>query len=238
MIKIVNITMAFFLAVTFSLFSLLQDSCSAADTTFTILNQDFTGIWRGKIPKERITSECVFCTQSVPECSPNQILVPQACTECAHCEDASSKNTSKNVLGKRKSLSAILSRFTFKGSGIIKLKLCVKGKKLEGTVHLSGVIDNAIIMSHSLISKNKVFIVLRDEHHKTKTLTLELLNEKQLTVTFPESDSYQAKKVSLNNKCSILNDKSSYSFTNYKLCPIHLAKPFFIWLQTSCSFPL
>ncbi len=31
-------------------------------------------------------SDCVICAQFVPDCGPNERLVPQTCKECAHCE--------------------------------------------------------------------------------------------------------------------------------------------------------
>lgn len=31
-------------------------------------------------------SDCIFCTQFVPECGENEKLVPQTCKKCAHCE--------------------------------------------------------------------------------------------------------------------------------------------------------
>lgn len=31
-------------------------------------------------------SECVICAQFVPDCGADEILVPQTCTDCAHCE--------------------------------------------------------------------------------------------------------------------------------------------------------
>lgn len=31
-------------------------------------------------------TDCVFCAQFVPDCGPNERLVPQTCEKCAHCE--------------------------------------------------------------------------------------------------------------------------------------------------------
>ena len=39
------------------------------------------------------SGQCIFCTQVVPNCSSNEIIVPQTCNECAHCVSTSSTSS-------------------------------------------------------------------------------------------------------------------------------------------------
>ena len=39
------------------------------------------------------SGECIFCTQVIPNCSSNEILIPQSCNECAHCVTTSSTSS-------------------------------------------------------------------------------------------------------------------------------------------------
>ncbi len=39
-------------------------------------------------PEKDTESDCIFCTQFVPECNENEKLIPQTCKQCAHCEPA------------------------------------------------------------------------------------------------------------------------------------------------------
>ncbi len=36
--------------------------------------------------EENLPTDCVICAQFVPECGPNEVLIPQTCEKCAHCE--------------------------------------------------------------------------------------------------------------------------------------------------------
>ncbi len=38
-------------------------------------------------------SECIVCTQVIPNCSTNEILIPQSCNDCAHCVTTSSTSS-------------------------------------------------------------------------------------------------------------------------------------------------
>ena len=39
-----------------------------------------------KFLRESKAPSCIVCPQFVPECGPNEILIPQTCKQCAHCE--------------------------------------------------------------------------------------------------------------------------------------------------------
>ena len=39
------------------------------------------------------SGDCIVCTQVIPNCSTNQILIPQSCNECAHCVTTSSTSS-------------------------------------------------------------------------------------------------------------------------------------------------
>ena len=154
------------------------------------LSENFSGVWEGTKINSANSSECMLCTQVVPECGPNEKLILQTCDECAHCIDSSSSGLQKFFKQTNKKIAMT-----------IKLKLCVKSGKLEGVVKQDGVIDDAEIRSQSLISKNKVFVVLLDKKGKTTTLILELVDEKKLLITVSDGKLFEAVKISPYKKC-------------------------------------
>ena len=40
---------------------------------------------------------CIICAQFIPECKPGEVLVPQTCDKCAHCEPSSSPTSSSGA---------------------------------------------------------------------------------------------------------------------------------------------
>lgn len=72
----------------------ITDSCIDVITSSNIsLSTNFNGIWKIKPPASSTSSgstsssgECVVCTQVVPQCAPGEVLLPQNCESCAHCE--------------------------------------------------------------------------------------------------------------------------------------------------------
>ena len=36
--------------------------------------------------EESLPTDCIICPQFVPECGPNEVLIPQTCEKCSHCE--------------------------------------------------------------------------------------------------------------------------------------------------------
>ena len=36
--------------------------------------------------EENLPTDCVICPQFVPECGQNEVLIPQTCEKCSHCE--------------------------------------------------------------------------------------------------------------------------------------------------------
>lgn len=46
----------------------------------------FSGVYLTPVAHSQRGSECVICAQFVPDCGPDEVLVPQTCADCAHCE--------------------------------------------------------------------------------------------------------------------------------------------------------
>ncbi|MBI2995839.1 MAG: hypothetical protein HYY52_03945 [Candidatus Melainabacteria bacterium] len=81
---------------------LVTSSDSLGDIT---LNKNFAGLWKARVSSSSV--ECIICTQVVPQCLANQTLVPQSCTECAHCVNAvTSSSSSSSSSGSSSSLSS------------------------------------------------------------------------------------------------------------------------------------
>jgi len=184
-------------------FTFLITSFSGLGKTSEIaLNKNFSGIWKARIPKPISSSstsssggECILCIQVVPECSSNQILVPQSCTECAHCIDSSSSGG----LITRKPLAHINEGFA--GSRIITLKLCVKNGRLEGTIHQKDVFDNANITSQNIISENEVEINAKSKDGKIAIIHLKLAGDRHFTGKFLDGHEFKGKKLNNNKGC-------------------------------------
>lgn len=127
-------------------------------TSRQIINPNFTGIWKAKVSRcnpiqtnPLVLGECVICPQIQILCPPGFTLVPQSCTECAHCEKC-------------------------KGFREITLNLCVIDGVITGTVNESGVF-NAEITSQTIISSDEVIVGLSG---RIETLRLKLLNNRTL----------------------------------------------------------
>ena len=157
------------------LFHSASSSSGGAEIT---LNKNFTGLWKAKTQTILSVSsssgtgeECIICTQVVPDCKENEILIPQSCNKCAHCE----KSTK---------------------SRIIILKLCVKNGVLEGKI------DNGEIISRNNIAENKVEVTFKNKDSADVTLTLELVGSRLLKGTLSDSNSFNARKISLLKSCT------------------------------------
>lgn len=87
------------------------------------------------------------------------------------------------------------------GSRIVTLKLCVKDGKLEGTVQQGGVIEEGNITSQNVISASEVSVTVKDKKNKSITLTLKLLSERQMTVTFADGRTADARKLNSFRAC-------------------------------------
>lgn len=181
-----------------------------------ILNKNFTGIWKARVPKpyslpsSSSSGECIVCIQVVPQCLANQTLVPQSCTKCAHCVDVVPPSSSSS--GSQLVTSTLLHiNESFSGSKIITLKLCVKDGQLEGTIHQGRVIDNGTIISTDIISENEVNLTVEDKNKVSVVLNLKLLNGRKMTIAFGDGHIFEARKLSLFRSCSseksILNTK-------------------------------
>ena len=172
---------------------LMHYSSSSSGSTEISLNKNFTGVWKARVRP----AECIACIQVVTECTNGQTLLPQTCTECAHCVGSSSSTSGSGTI------TNVLAQ-TIKSSRIITLKLCVKNGKLEGIVHQGGVIDKGSIISQNIISQNEVIVTIQDKGGKTETLDLKLQSNKFLSGSFASGKIFQAKRVSSGslNNCS------------------------------------
>lgn len=179
---------------------------SSSGGTQIALNENFTGVWKAKFPKptEPIgggssssggsSSGCIICIQVVPECSSNEVLVPQSCTECAHCASAS---TSSGAVSTR--IAAHISGPSV--SRVLILKLCVREGKLEGVINQGGVIEKGKIISQTVLSENEVGVEVQDVKGVTSKFVLKLLGDRQLLVIFEDKDEIEARKLNPFKSC-------------------------------------
>jgi len=170
------------------------------------LNENFTGVWKAKFPKptEPIgggssssggsSSGCIICIQVVPECGSSEVLVPQSCTECAHCASAS---TSGGAVSTR--IAAHISGPSV--SRVLTLKLCVREGKLEGVINQGGAIEKGKIISQAVISENEVGVEVQDIKGVVSKLVLKLLGDRQLLVVFEDKDEIEARKLNPFKSC-------------------------------------
>ena len=180
------------------------------------------------------SSECIICTQVIPNCSSNEILVPQTCNDCAHCVSTSSTSSSgcpqvqtdcagepfgckssfgiydpkicKCVCPDSQSSSGDLITLNKKFSGVWKsskiiiLKLCAKNNKLEGTVNITGDIENGIIVSQNIISNKEIDI----STNSGKSLKLILIDARHLNILF-SGQTFELRKTRPSKNCSSAN---------------------------------
>lgn len=175
---------------------------SSSSGVTTSLSNNFSGVWKARIAKPFVSSssgECIACIQIVVECTSGQILIPQTCTECAHCTDTTSISSTSSS-GTVTNILAHLDNDT-RGSGIITFKLCVRDGELEGVVHQGGVFINGKIISQKVISENEVEFTATDKNGRTATIRLKLTGERQFIGTFADGHTFEGRKVSLFKSC-------------------------------------
>lgn len=177
-----------------------------------VLNKNFSGVWKARVVKpiklntsSSGSSECVICVQVVPKCLPDQKLILQTCTECAHCTSGgalTNLNTSGQVV-LRKTLAHINSGFS--GSRIITFKLCIQDGKLEGTVQQTGVIEKGTIISQNIISENEIDVTFKDKHGISANITLKLVGRRKFIGMFTDNHTFQAIKINSLKSCLMQN---------------------------------
>ncbi|GEM_PF-2970754 len=91
-----------------------------------------------------------------------------------------------------------------------KLKLCVKGGRLEGSISQGSVIENGVIDSQSTISENELFVFVKDDKDRTTKIHLKLLGNRQLQIGSENKNSLMARKTNHNKSCyaPIANNKA------------------------------
>ena len=91
-----------------------------------------------------------------------------------------------------------------------KLKLCVKGGRLEGSISQGSVIKNGVIDSQSTISENELFVFVKGDKDRTAKIHLKLLGNRQLQISPENKNSLRAKKTNHNKGCyaSVANNKA------------------------------
>ncbi len=182
----------------------LDLSSSSSGTTQIKLNKNFNGIWKARLAKPSKSStssstsgsiECILCTQVFPICPENEIVKPQTCNECAHCESAEGEPVVSQPIG------LFHLDEGFKGSRILTLNLCIKNGLLSGSVNQTGVTENAQIISQEIISKKEVRITATDFNGITSTITLKLVGGRTLLGTFSDGHTFKARKIANTRKC-------------------------------------
>ena len=144
--------------------------------TSIILDNNFTGNWKGRNPVPEFSStslaNCetlVECPQKNIHCDHEELYLVQTCDMCARCVNA---------------------------SHIITLKLCITDGKVQGTVQQGGILNKGTIVSQTVFSPSNVVLSIKDNKGRMSTLTLKLLEEgKKLHGTFSYGLGFNARKL-------------------------------------------
>lgn len=187
----------------------VQSNSSSSSSGLIALNKNFSGIWQGtKSPQK---PECIICAQVLPKCDLDEILIPQSCTECAHCEASDSEEPVR--LNNQIKLSKI------------NLMLCVNDGILQGVINQAGSIKNATITTQNIINKNEVSITF-EEDGITRNATLQLINNKSLLVNFPDKQTFKTRKVKIvncnqnTNPCKRLSNEIKKLIEDTNFCAV------------------
>ena len=82
-----------------------------------------------------------------------------------------------------------------RGSSNVTLKLCVNNGQISGVIQRGGILNNGNITSQTLISPNEVTVGVTDKDDKTDTINLKLVADKQLLITFGNSETANGRKL-------------------------------------------
>lgn len=145
------------------------------------LNPNFIGIWKGKNIRSNVNPNSLIGCTAILGCSPqklhcksNQILLPKICTKCESCINA---------------------------SRTIKLNLCSVNGQLTGSINHTGILNDGMIISQTLLTDNIVLLNIQNSDGGISTLTLTLTGNKKLSGTFSYGISFDATKTSFESSC-------------------------------------
>lgn len=148
-------------------------SSSSGGTSGTLSN-NFTGIWKARVPKERpSTSSSSGDISSSSSSSSGSIEV----TRKAHLDIGN------------------------KGASIISFKLCVKDGRLEGIVHQGGTILTGVIKEQNVISENEVEFTAEGRNDRTAMIYLKLTGDRQFVGRFVDGHEFIGRKLNENRGC-------------------------------------
>lgn len=131
-------------------------------------------------------SDCVFCTQVVPQCEPEEILVPQTCEKCAHCANVPVSGTWQ---GKLKSHKKTL--WFFRQKSLLKFNLSVIDNALSGQLLKNK--NTGKITDYKVNSPNEITVTVTYDDLSIEEITLKL-NEGELFAIFENGKKIRLKK--------------------------------------------
>lgn len=100
-----------------------------------------------------------------------------------------------------KGVAKLTSSSGKKKSKLAVLNLCLIDNELEGTVSVSGVINNGEIISQNTKSENEVDIDIVDKNENIRTLNLKLSSSRRLFVAIEDVIKFVARKIKTNREC-------------------------------------
>lgn len=106
-----------------------------------------------------------------------------------------------NFSGIWKGVAKLTSSSGKKKSKLAVLNLCVIDNELEGTVNVSGIINNGEIISQNTKSENEVDIDIVDKNENIRTLSLKLSSSRRLFVAIEDAIKFIARKIKTNREC-------------------------------------
>ncbi|KAF0209257.1 MAG: hypothetical protein FD167_5451, partial [bacterium] len=129
-------------------------SSSSGGTSGTLSN-NFTGIWKAKVPKIKPQPGSSSGTVSSTSSSSSGEVVSTSSSSGDISSSSSGEISTSSSGGIEATRKAHLD-IGNKGASVISFKLCVKDGKLEGIVHQGGTFLTGVIKEQNIISENEI----------------------------------------------------------------------------------
>ena len=171
------------------------------------VSENFTGIWKAKLPKKGEGPPASPAPSSTPSNTSTPSATPVASPTPQTSPSAAPSSTPATSATPAANSSPVVVRTLFTqlddtfGSRIITLRLCVKEGKLEGVIHRGGGFINGRIVSQEVISPEEVIVTVESAEGETEVLTLRLTGDREMVITFANGKELVARKLNPLRSC-------------------------------------
>ncbi len=135
-----------------------SSSSSGSGNTNLDIDSGFNGTWTTQIvpqlPSNTSSSSgsCITCSKELPICN-GDVLIPNTCSECAHCEEIEN----------------------------INLRICIKDGSIQGLFNLGSTIKNGVLNLLKITSPKNIILSLNND--KNDKLNIKLKSRKLVVST-------------------------------------------------------